>query len=181
MDSASFPANHARSVRAKTMQMPDAAISRTVVGQNVYSTIPKGNMGYDQYTVPDTAAVEPLFIAFLSHSQTYVHGLSCHSFKFRWSSVNSKPPTIPFGIVAGTFSENRSRKSTRLVISLEYPHSLTATFCFPELFRLITSLCFFFFQSKPWTPSPSPWGESSGGGKRKGDQFYNCLHTKVSV
>ena len=23
------------------------------------ATIPKGNMGYDQYTVPDTAAVEP--------------------------------------------------------------------------------------------------------------------------
>ena len=27
--------------------------------------IPKGNMGYDQYTVADTAAVEPTFVAFL--------------------------------------------------------------------------------------------------------------------
>ena len=43
---------------------------------------PKGNMGYYQHTVPETIAVEPTFVAFLSHSQTYVHGLSCHSFKF---------------------------------------------------------------------------------------------------
>ena len=30
------------------------AISRKVVGNKVHATIPKGNMGYDQYTVPDT-------------------------------------------------------------------------------------------------------------------------------
>ena len=30
----------------------------------------------------DTVAVEPTFVAFLLHSQTYVHGLSCPSFKF---------------------------------------------------------------------------------------------------
>ena len=41
------------------------AISRKVVGKNVHTTIPKGNMGYDQYTVPDTVAVEPTFVAFL--------------------------------------------------------------------------------------------------------------------
>ena len=34
------------------------AISRKVVGKNVHATIPKGNMGYDQYAVPDTVAVE---------------------------------------------------------------------------------------------------------------------------
>ena len=33
--------------------------------KNVHATIPKGNMGYDQYTVPDTVAVEPTFIVFL--------------------------------------------------------------------------------------------------------------------
>ena len=42
----------------------------------------------------------------LSHSQTYVHDLSCHSFKFLWETANSKPPTIPYGIVACTFSDN---------------------------------------------------------------------------
>ena len=33
--------------------------------ENVHATIPKGNMGYDQYPVPDTVAVEPTFVAFL--------------------------------------------------------------------------------------------------------------------
>ena len=41
------------------------AISRKGVGKTVHATIPKGNMGYDQYTFPDTVAVEPTFIAFL--------------------------------------------------------------------------------------------------------------------
>ena len=41
------------------------AISRKVVGKNVYTTIPKGNMRYEQYTVPDIVAVEPTFVAFL--------------------------------------------------------------------------------------------------------------------
>ena len=40
------------------------AISRKVVGKSVHVTIPKGNMGYDQYIVPDTVAVEPTFVAF---------------------------------------------------------------------------------------------------------------------
>ena len=33
--------------------------------KNVHATIPKGNMEYDQYTVPDTVAVELSFVAFL--------------------------------------------------------------------------------------------------------------------
>ena len=49
------------------IQLPllDTAISRKVVGKNAQATIPKGNMGYDQYTVPETVAVEPAFVAFL--------------------------------------------------------------------------------------------------------------------
>ena len=44
------------------------AISRKVVGKNVHATIPKGNMGYDQYTVPDTVAVcLLLLLSFSSH------------------------------------------------------------------------------------------------------------------
>ena len=39
------------------------AIFRKVVGKNVHATIPKGNMGYDQYTVPDTVAIELTFVA----------------------------------------------------------------------------------------------------------------------
>ena len=52
---------------------------------------------------PDAVAFKPTFVAFLQHSRTYVHGLSCHSFKFLWRRVNSKPHTILFGIVAFTF------------------------------------------------------------------------------
>ena len=48
----------------------NTAISRRVVGKNVHATIPKGNMEYDQYTVPAFATVEPTFVAFLKHSQT---------------------------------------------------------------------------------------------------------------
>ena len=29
--------------------------------KNVHATTPKGNMGHDQYTVPETVAVEPTF------------------------------------------------------------------------------------------------------------------------
>ena len=38
------------------------AISRKVVGKNVHMTIPKGNMGYDQYAVP--VEVESSIFAF---------------------------------------------------------------------------------------------------------------------
>ena len=41
------------------------AILRKVVGKTVHATILKGNMGYDQYTVPDIVAVENTFVAFL--------------------------------------------------------------------------------------------------------------------
>ena len=43
-----------------------AAIWRKVVGKMCTRiAIPKGSMGYDQYTVPDTVVVEPAFVAFL--------------------------------------------------------------------------------------------------------------------
>ena len=41
------------------------AILKKVVGKKLHATIPKGNMGYDQYTVPNTVAMEPTFVVFL--------------------------------------------------------------------------------------------------------------------
>ena len=38
---------------AATRNHSYTAISRNLVGQNVHATIPKGNMGYDRYPVPD--------------------------------------------------------------------------------------------------------------------------------
>ena len=33
----------------------------------MHATIPKGNMGYDQYTVPGTVAVKTSFVAFVAN------------------------------------------------------------------------------------------------------------------
>lgn len=49
----------------RTKKSPYTAISGKVVSKNVHATIPKGNIGYDQYTVPDTVAVKFSLIAFL--------------------------------------------------------------------------------------------------------------------
>ena len=38
--------------------------------KNLHATIPKGNMGYDQYTVPDTVAVE---LSLLLSFSTFKH------------------------------------------------------------------------------------------------------------
>ena len=42
------------------------AISRKAVGKNMHGTIPKGNMEYDQYVVPDPVAVKTSFNCFPS-------------------------------------------------------------------------------------------------------------------
>ena len=42
------------------------AISRKVVGKNVHGTTQKGSMGYDQYIVPHTVAIEPTVFVFLA-------------------------------------------------------------------------------------------------------------------
>ena len=69
-------------------------IFRERLSEKVHATNLKGNMGYDQYT------------SWQCSCQTY---FCC----FPWRTVNSKPPTIPFGIVACTFSDNLFRNSCR--------------------------------------------------------------------
>ena len=67
----------------------------------MHATIPKGNMGYGQYTVPDLLSCRTYFCCFpLALTNILPRPL-----------VNSKPPTIPFGIVACTFSDNLFRNS----------------------------------------------------------------------
>ena len=105
------------SLRKSKWSWLHTAISRKFVGKNVHATIPKGNMGYDQYAIPDNVAVKHRFVAFLWHSQTYVHGLSCHSFTFLWRTVNLEQPTMPFGLVTCTFSDNLSRNSCICIIA----------------------------------------------------------------
>ena len=44
------------------------AVSRKVVGETVHATIPKGNMGYVQYTVADIVVVELLSFSTNKHT-----------------------------------------------------------------------------------------------------------------
>ena len=89
------------------------AISRKVVGKNVHVTTPKGNMGYDQYTVPDDCSCRTYFCCFpLALANTFPCPFApILSNFFEKKKKNSKPPTMPFRIVACTFPDNLSRNS----------------------------------------------------------------------
>ena len=52
-------------IHQQELTLDNTAISRKVVGKTVHTKILKGNMGYDQYTVPDIIAVANTFVAFL--------------------------------------------------------------------------------------------------------------------
>ena len=57
------------------------AISGKVVGKYVHSIIAKDNMGYDQYTVPDTVAVEPTFVGLSSIASHASHAILSNFFE----------------------------------------------------------------------------------------------------
>ena len=57
------------------------AISGKVVGKYVHSIIPKDNMGYDQYTVPDTVAFEPTFVGLSSIASHAYHAILSNFFE----------------------------------------------------------------------------------------------------
>ena len=57
------------------------AISGKVVGKYVHSIIPKDNMGYAQYTVPDTVAVEPTFVGLSSIASHASHAILSNFFE----------------------------------------------------------------------------------------------------
>ena len=52
---------HCRKTKCATTY---TAISRKVVGKNVHATTPKGNIGYDQYTVPNDCSCRTYFCCF---------------------------------------------------------------------------------------------------------------------
>ena len=51
-------------LRTHILQKPVVGCPWKVVRRNVHATIPRGNMGYDQYAVPGTVAVESFIVAF---------------------------------------------------------------------------------------------------------------------
>ena len=81
--------------------------------KNVHATIPNGNMGYEQYTVPDDSSCRTYSVLLLSFStRKHISMASRASLSnFLWRTVNSKPLTIPIGVVACAFSDNLSRNS----------------------------------------------------------------------
>ena len=97
----------------------------------------------------DTFAVKPTFVAFLLHSQTYLHYLSCHSFNFFGRRVNSKPPAIPFGIVACTFSDNLSRNSS-IESATKQAGTLSSQRHFPPFPETVDTTCFKKRKIKPF-------------------------------
>ena len=60
-----FPVLYGPSHRQKHLSRCIQLFRGRLSEKNVHATIPKGNMGYDQYTVPETLAVEFTFVVFL--------------------------------------------------------------------------------------------------------------------
>ena len=90
------------------------AISRKVVEKNVHATISKGNMGYDQYTVPDDCSCRTYFCCFpLALENT-----------FPWSFVP---------ILSNFFEERRTQNHPQCLLGLSRA-------LFPTTFLKIASL-----------------------------------------
>ena len=107
------------------------AISRKVVGKNVHATTPKGNMGYDQYTVSNDCSCRTYFCCFLLALTSVCPWPLMPFFQFLWRTGQTKPPTIPFGIVACAFSDNLSQNSC-IYMSTYWPTTAKST-CWPSL------------------------------------------------
>ena len=90
------------------------AILRKVVAKVVHATIPEGNMGYDQYTVPNTSTVA-IELTFFCFPQALANIRPWPLVPFSQISLGNlserNAPTLPFGIVACTFSDILSRNS----------------------------------------------------------------------
>ena len=66
-----------------------------------------------------TVAVEPTLFLSVSTRKHIFMAFRANSFKFLWRTVNSKPPTMPFRIVAYTSSDNLSRNSCMCLVAVE--------------------------------------------------------------
>ena len=77
----------------------------------MHATTPKGNIGYDQYTVPNDCSCRTYFCCFPLALANICPWPLVPFFQILWRTGQTKPPTIPFGIVACTFSDNLSQNS----------------------------------------------------------------------
>ena len=86
-------------------------ISGKAVGKNVHGTIPKGNNGFDQYTVPNDCSCQIYFSCFSLALANITSQTSLSFFQISLKNSALKTTTVPVGIVACTFSDNLSRNS----------------------------------------------------------------------
>ena len=133
--------------RLKCLNILYTAISRNFVGRNVHATISKGNMGYDQYTVPDDCSCRRLLLLLSFSTRKHIFmAFRANSFKFLWKQENSKPPTMPFRIVACTFPDNLSRNScmrecANIVLLVKRRETLHALFIASFILKNNTFCC----------------------------------------
>ena len=79
--------------------------------KNVHATIPKGNMGYDHYTVPNDCSCRTYFSCFPLAFANVSPWPLVPFFQISLQKSELKTTHIPFGIVTCTFSDNLSRNS----------------------------------------------------------------------
>ena len=87
------------------------AISRKVDGNNVHATTPKGNMGYDQYTVPNDCSCRTYFCCFPLAIANICPWPLVPFFQISLENRADKTTHNTFGIVACSFSDKLSRNS----------------------------------------------------------------------
>ena len=87
----------------KTQSIRSTDISRKVVGENVHATIPKGNMGYNQYTVPEHCSCRWIYFCCFLLAPSNIRQWPLESF-FQTSLKNSE-----FKTTHNTFRDCRLR------------------------------------------------------------------------
>ena len=92
---------------------------------------PKGNMRYAQSTVPDTVAVETNFFCCFLLALTDICPWPLLSFfQISLKTVKSKPPTIPFRVVACSLSDNLSHCFLNIAVNYQEKSLLKENFLF---------------------------------------------------
>ena len=98
------------------------AISRKVVGKNVHATTPTGNMGYDQYTVPNDCSCRSYFGCFPLALANICPWPLVPFFPISLENRADKTTHNTFRDCLGTFSDNLSQNSwiwRKTVIGME--------------------------------------------------------------
>ena len=85
-------------------------------------------MGYDQFTVPDTVAVQPTLICYLPLALANIRPWPLAFSQISLKNSELKTTTIPFEIVACTFSDNLSRNSCSRTCPFVHQNNLDSSF-----------------------------------------------------